>query len=226
MKKNLSVYPVFFAAALLFLVLFSCKKDEALVKDYGLVSVPKDIADWTRFRPGSYWIYKDSISGILDSVYVSSIFEKTEEITKEMNKGYTGKFEMYTVTMSSSLDTFNYYNYYSSVYVLFGNYYPVFRLKGTATSLLGKTILLTRHTQAGKTLINDNQGKCISKGIHPQLVCGDSLYTQALEIFDEKNVTENNDSTRFFHVPKKGIVKKIIPAQNKKWMLIRYHIVQ
>lgn len=42
-------------------------------KPYKTVYVSNEIKEWGLFNVGSYWIYRDSISGIIDSIYVSSV---------------------------------------------------------------------------------------------------------------------------------------------------------
>lgn len=42
-------------------------------KPYRTEYISKELREWAVFNVGSYWIYNDSINGIIDSVYVSSI---------------------------------------------------------------------------------------------------------------------------------------------------------
>ncbi|MBC7861932.1 MAG: hypothetical protein IAF38_03100 [Bacteroidia bacterium] len=227
-KHKISATFIFFSFSLLFLFFYSCKKDDpnSNVKNWGTVYAPQDIKDLSYFKPGTYWIYKDSLSGQIDSVYVTDIAEGMEEVTADMNKGYTGNFEHFTIMMKSSLDTFNYFNYFHGYYIIYGNYYPVFRYKSSAAAGIGKTILLTRSFQAGATFTNDNTGQTICKGFFPSVICGDSTYQNVLKMKDTKNITENNDSTYYYHVASKGIVKKQLLGQNKNWVLVRYNIIQ
>jgi hypothetical protein len=42
-------------------------------KPYRIVHVSNSLKEWGLFNIGSYWIYRDSLTAIIDSVYVSSI---------------------------------------------------------------------------------------------------------------------------------------------------------
>jgi hypothetical protein len=226
-KQFFSSFLFFVPLIFLFLFFYSCKKDEPTnIKNWGTVYAPQDIKDLSYFKPGTFWIYKDSLSGQIDSVYVLAVDEGTQVVTADMKRGYTGNFEYYSIQMKSSLDTFNYFNYFHGFYIIYGNYYPVFRYKSTSTAGIGKTIMLTRSFQAGAAFTNDNTGQTICKGYFPSEICGDSAYLNVLKMKDTKNITENNDSTYYSHVANKGIVKKQLLGQNKNWVLIRYNIVQ
>jgi hypothetical protein len=61
-------------------ILNSCKKPEELPTYY----IPQEFKDYVVFPVGSYWVYKDSVSGVLDTV---TLQEQTFSIT-EIDLGY------------------------------------------------------------------------------------------------------------------------------------------
>jgi hypothetical protein len=93
MKKTILI---FFGA---FFLLYSCKKDDAIaeVVDYG-----PDIKEYCYFKIGTWWVYEDSLTGNIDSVYVTDSFWRLDTITAADNVGYTGVFEYFNVVLHSS----------------------------------------------------------------------------------------------------------------------------
>lgn len=67
-----------FTAILLCIGFYRCEKkvgQQPLPQKF--VPIPKEIKDWAYFKPGSYWIMRDSTTGYLDSTYVESVATKT-----------------------------------------------------------------------------------------------------------------------------------------------------
>lgn len=65
-KNKLPVCAVF----LVFLAAISCSKDDDPFKKHPPVTIPEECKDFFYFQQGAYWIYQDSISGNLDSLFV------------------------------------------------------------------------------------------------------------------------------------------------------------
>jgi len=79
-------------------ILFGCvKKKQEAVPNYGIYSPPIVLADYCYFKTGSYWVYKDSVSGVIDCVYVKNAYVQTYDVLESANKGYTGTFHHYYV---------------------------------------------------------------------------------------------------------------------------------
>jgi len=53
--------------------LIACKKDPEIEKPSRYIYLSQELKDWTYFKPGSYWIVKDSLTQQEDSFYVSSV---------------------------------------------------------------------------------------------------------------------------------------------------------
>jgi hypothetical protein len=47
-------------------IIFSCKKEDH--NHY----VSQEFKEWTIFKPGSYWVYKNETTNVTDSIYVIS----------------------------------------------------------------------------------------------------------------------------------------------------------
>lgn len=63
-------------------------------KPYKTVYVSNELKEWGLFDVGSYWIYRDSITGVVDSLYVSSIEVTTPTLY------YTGDSNVVSETIS------------------------------------------------------------------------------------------------------------------------------
>ncbi|MDF2453927.1 MAG: hypothetical protein K0S26_3431 [Bacteroidota bacterium] len=92
--------------------------------DYGFnTPVNPDLYAYAYFKPGTYWVYQDSISGILDSVYIT--FAKKGTYTNgdaEVAKGYyRGTFNWFTCDAISSYDHYRYQNWMDQSYEVNGS---------------------------------------------------------------------------------------------------------
>lgn len=108
-------------------------------KPYRTVYVSNELKEWGLFNVGSYWIYRDSITGSTDSVYVSSI-----DTTYALNE-YTADSnllcESINVNFKSNLGFYKHSMYslfYSSHDIIFGkNGPPIFKLDTTIIPVNG-----------------------------------------------------------------------------------------
>ena len=67
-----------------FVLCFCKKKTEAIVepkveviKPTKFIGISNAVKEWGYFKPGSYWIMQDSVSGTTDSIYVVSVTSET-----------------------------------------------------------------------------------------------------------------------------------------------------
>ncbi|RTQ45875.1 hypothetical protein EJV47_23890 [Hymenobacter gummosus] len=85
--------------ALLPLLAVQCRKEE----EAAVTPLPAGLQAYAYFLPGTYWIYRDSASGQLDSVWVTSARTWVHS-TKDRNRVY-GRNEELEVQMASSSST-------------------------------------------------------------------------------------------------------------------------
>mgnify|MGYP001548385849 CR=1 FL=1 len=108
-----------------------CKKKQP-EPDPGFNSaVSTDLYDYAYFKPGTYWIYQDSISGILDSVYITFANKGTytNGDAEVANGLYRGTFNWFKCDMISSYDHYQYENWMDQSYEVNNNIPRVFREK-------------------------------------------------------------------------------------------------
>lgn len=101
------------------MLIIACTKDIAIpiAEEKGIrkhYKLSDEIKAWALFKPGSYWIVRDSVTNVMDSVYVASIvtntitkpsfapsdtFESAEEtIINFKSGGFVGLYSTYTIT--------------------------------------------------------------------------------------------------------------------------------
>ncbi|MES2565803.1 MAG: hypothetical protein V4565_02985 [Bacteroidota bacterium] len=106
-----------------------CKRSPEPV-DQGFKSpVNQDLYDYAYFKPGTYWVYEDSISGILDSIYITFANKGTyTNGDAEVAKGlYRGTFSWFTCNALSSFDHYKYQNWLDQSYEVNNNIPRIFR---------------------------------------------------------------------------------------------------
>jgi hypothetical protein len=92
----------YFLLLIFFLFAESCKDTKKISSCIGYVEMPKMFKDYFLFQDSSYWIYKDSISGDIDSIY-----------SKEMRKEDLWPYKVVGTKDCPCYESY-YYNFYSS----------------------------------------------------------------------------------------------------------------
>jgi len=87
-----------------------CKKKQPEPVVYTNGSFNQSVKNYGVFKPGTYWVYQDSISGILDSVWVYQYAETTDTIENPTNTFNVCPVYLYR-TFSSKFRTNNYFEY-------------------------------------------------------------------------------------------------------------------
>lgn len=89
--------------------LYSCKPDKPEpLKQLDVTAIPQIVKDFTWFKIGTYWVYEDSATNQLDSIYVFQAFFDTTEYVYQGQP--TGKYEELTVKSRSAIDNSEYYH--------------------------------------------------------------------------------------------------------------------
>lgn len=206
-----------------------CKKKQP-EPDPGFSSpVNMDLYAYAYFKPGTYWVYQDSISGILDSVYITYANNGTyTNGDAEVAQGYyRGTFSWFKCDAISSYDHFKYQNWMDQSYEVNGSPPTVNREK-LVTVASGSNFGTTIHTSAipvGKTLY-----VALDYVIYQNHYDLFSVKTQSFtstQKWYNYNSNIDNDQNTFYYIAKNiGIVRKEQLDSNRTWNLIRYNIVQ
>lgn len=112
MKKQLCLCLFIFAA------LISCKKEEQpyinTYSDYNHILIASDDLLNCCYKTNTYWIYIDSMSNIIDSIYISS-HKKDSSMAHEIQSKY--ELHRYTTKSSQTLETKDYVVVYTGLFI-------------------------------------------------------------------------------------------------------------
>lgn len=198
----------------------------------------EDLPAYSYFKTGTYWIYKDSASGIEDSVYVfhDTTYSYYNTGTAGVN---AGNYNFYESRAYSYSDTYYYY-YKIDMGYYGGNKVPVWRDKFKPGDYVGQSFLMFNSFDPSINLYAyTSPGVITCKGYADSMNILGNVYLNVVHFNDTKNASENistpfgsiNPATDFYIAKNIGIVKKhvydtIFNTINKTDNLIRYHIVQ
>lgn len=215
----------------LVLVINSCKPGENNPKP-GQTNfpVPQEVKDYMYFKPGTYWIYQDSISGALDTVKVTDTL-----VSSQTKNGMY--YEHYQTNTYSSYDK---YFYYYKVNTSFSDdcinnnenrpCYNILCVKTKPGNYIGELAVLFMPFWKS---YSGNQ--YISPGEYSGILIEDQINNLPTQIGDFKDVilikSTNNilfdkDDIRLFFSRKAGIVRKEYLNKNQIWKLIQFNIIQ
>ncbi len=200
----------------------------------------EDLTAYSYFKTGTYWIYKDSASGVEDSVYV--FYDTTFQYhLGPGNIQAEGDYMYYSYRANSSIDSFSYY--YDIDYGFYSpgtNTVGVSRKKVKPGNYIGTSLLMVNYFKRNYPFgIYSSPGDLFFKTFHDSLQLNNTTYFSVASFEDTKNASESymssfgliNPKTEYSISKNIGVIKiKIIDNQfntiNKIKYLVRYHIVQ
>ncbi len=170
--KNFTIF------CMLCIIIVSCKKDAKIEttttqinsqnlpnnlppKPIKKINIPDSIKSYSFFKIGTYWVYKDSIDGSIDSTYVTSIDTSYTLVVTNVDSNYL--YENYKIYLSSNFR----YSYFS---VLADNPNDVIsNMYGIPDNHPFSVFSINNKTQAGS-------GCCDSYPVNNLLVSGISYF--------------------------------------------------
>jgi len=207
---------VIFLLTCLALTVTSCNKDDDPFKNHPPVLIPDECKSYFYFDQGTYWIYADSTSGSIDSVFV-------EQATNSLDTLYDGQ------------DLIGIYESFTMMIADTNGYGENHRLASTTSNLNGFFRIQRSVTQNGvyvnkdeyafyplkDTTINARFGSLIYLGhLDSMQVMG--MYYPNVVVF--KNTADalhgQQESIRYF-AKDVGLIREKIPHQNTVRVLVR-----
>lgn len=204
------------------------------------VPLPAELKSYTLFEPGTYWIYRDSATRQLDSVWVVS----TEKEIFKLGSGGTSdrvdlKHEAFTLRTSSSSSGLQY------VYTIHREcslpYQESQSTKGPCWVLERGRYLPNSTADAGGELVfpysiaKDKPTFLVAYAaiMYPYwysqpTVLNGTAYSGLLQVKLTADVSEGGWPAHYYWVPGQGIVLRRINRNGRwqTWQLVRSHIVQ
>jgi len=207
------------------------------------VLLPKYVSDYMKFQLGSYWIYKDINSGLLDSVWV------VPSLNRDTIYNCQGKKYQYieTVTQSSYFNCKYRYSSWSA-----GNYVGTNSHKGAGgyiisiqrTKLDSLNNLKTQYKASQLYTFEVLIFPLLQNFYRPQSYYGktsyDSVYTEKYIAqmslnhlnFNDILITKDSynpfesEAMQFVFAKNVGLIGQHLLATNQNWQLIRYRVIQ
>lgn len=191
--------------------------------------VNTDLYAYAYFKPGTYWVYEDSISGILDSMYVTSADKGSyTNGDAEVAQGYyRGTFNWFKCDMISSYDHYKYENWMDQSYEVNGSAPTVnkVRLQMPNSGTSGGTTINTAIIPVGNTLYVH-----LDHVVYQKYYSTFSVKTQTFsetQKWYNYNSNCDDDQDTYYYISKNiGIVRREQTDSNRTWNLIRYNIIQ
>lgn len=149
-NPNINIVHLFIAIILI--GINACKKDKPTIcSSENTLYIPSDAVKRFYFKDSSYWIYQDSASGLIDSLWVSDSkivignLEKInpsssgkcfESFSISLNSKFIDKYEIYVGGVSSALETPYEKEIFEIRYIKKGYFLDEFNLKNNQYELL------------------------------------------------------------------------------------------
>lgn len=238
-KKN--IFAAFLIACMAF-YFSGCVKDTKVKPSIQNYTPPVALSDYCFFKPGTWWLYQDSISGAKDSVYVAAGSVQTYTVGPNDGKDYTGTFHhYYTKTIDGIGDEREYdiYDedaaqsakccggrYYCEVHwnrppkqsqagIYFGSYTHIFNV-------------FTNGVTGGGGFSGNYGEQCWARGKQPDIQVSGVVYSNVCVFqtsYAEDFLTNYMKFNRMNYFSKNiGIIKSIDLDSNRTWLLISCHI--
>lgn len=199
-----------------------CRKGDD--EDKGPLDLPKAILDYTYFQPGTYWVYIDSVSGRVDSVYVYKTL--TGYDTLQLFDYPSRAYQWIETRATSAMDGYDYIFYSSTSYsVKDESKVPVYVVKQKIGHYAGKGLLFVSPAEIDDYYYNGN-GMVIVNNLYDSLLVNSYQYKNLIEIFYDKSPTDISNNITKYISQHFGIIRKEYADSNQVWNLARSNIIQ
>ena len=205
MKRNLKLFFIF--SLIPFLLIEGCKK-----KDKVVYNIPSYIKQYSLFQAGSYWIYKNNKTGLMDSCFISM---PPIISFNDLTGTNTALWETFNISYNSSFIAESWY--------MLDEYHLGLRSNHDVVCLSGNSVTPGYFHKYSGSLIFSN------------LFIFDTLMVDSVKHFNvlktgySEILNTSDTSNYFFYFEKQvGLIKLVHYRTGKDttWNLIRYHAVQ
>ena len=213
-------------ARFLFLLLLlsqaSCKKDKS--PDPGPLYIPQEVKDYAQFKPGTYWVYIDSVSGRVDSQYVFYLKKGFDTLTIYDNPSRA--YEWFETAVHSEMDGYDYYSYCSTSYsVLDNSKFVLFISKSKPGHYAGKSTFLIFKPYKGQIIYDANAIKVI-QDIYSVLYQNGIYFKDVIDMSYDKSAIDISKNVKRLVASHFSTIRKEYVDSNQIWVLARSNIIQ
>jgi len=185
-------------------------------------TIPQEVKDYTLFKPGTYWIYEDSASSALDSVYVYDLQRGIDSTT-------SGNFEYFYEYCMHSINGYADDFWVHTQWTKQWNDATVWKSHFKPGDYVGETFLMVYPFDESRQYgcyTDDLYNVITVSGLYSNLIINGVSFGNAVSFHNTKNSTEGHVSSNYFTAKNFGLVRKEIPDSSRIWNLIRYNIVR
>jgi hypothetical protein len=218
MKAIINYFPL-----LLIICFAGCKKDSSTENPEPLL-IPQEVKDYMMFQPGTYWVYIDSVSGRVDSLYVT---ETKHEFDTLVIGSYPKRvYEIFVVKSHSSMDGYDYTFEVNTTYSANDNdVFDLFEEKFKPGDYAGQTLWFIYKPYVGQIFYEGNATKMV-KNIYPIFKLNNSVYYNVIEVYHDISAIDVSNHVTNYFASKFGIIRKELLDSNQVWNLARSNIIQ
>lgn len=186
--------------------------------------IPQEVKDYSQFKPGTYWVYIDSLTGKEDSQYVTYL--KSGFDTLKIYDNPSRPYEWFETEFKSVMDGCTYYYYCSTSYSYADpTKFILFYSKINPGHSGGKTQLYLYKAFKGQTFYDAPVTKVVNDVYSSYLQDG-IVYKDVMNIYQEKSYVEISNHVTNFIAKNFGFVRREYADSNQIWKLARSSIVQ
>lgn len=204
---------------------FSCSKEKPEPPTYYLT---QDMYDYVIFPVGSWWVYKDSATGVYDTVKVISQERKINETDGDLDGNIDYKWEIFIQSKTKSFPQKHNENYFGSAPMQDSGYYSI-RIEKAYCS--GQTVIIYK---SGALKNPPNKYEDINYVNFKDLILINNVGFDNVKIFKINRVKRGDgcdndyDTTSkydglYYYSKNVGLVKKSY-KDSLSWELINFHI--
>jgi predicted small secreted protein len=214
------------AFAAVFSTASSCKKKKKYCTGGGTCRSVLEAKEFFLFKEGSWWVYEEETTHERDSQYVTEYHNTS---------GYD-----FDLTVLSSRDGY-FYHYWpkfangaietcSEKEPVSGKCIYIYRNKWKIGDYVGEGNCFFVNYDIGQWIYVDNyqyqNDKITITNIHSEFQVPAGNFLNAIVIYENGTLIENNQPTKHFFVKNIGIIRKELLDSNQVWNLVNYHIEQ
>jgi hypothetical protein len=209
-----------------FLLFSQCKKDKPVSSPPTPDITPQEVYDYGFFRPGTYWVYKDSVSGSIDSVYVIYGIKGADTVDLGQGDGMKA-YEKYEVKMHSTFENYDYYIWYNATW---SGKNPrrdkLFFTKSRPGDYVGEIILCEIPAIPGHVLYGCGNGIVLTKEVYQSFLMDTTSYNNVVRISETLDCVQGGQSSNYYLAQNIGIIRKEYIDSNSVWKMLRSNILQ
>jgi len=202
-----------------------CKREitpDTICTDENTIKFPQDGVDRFFFKTGSYWVYKDSIDGLLDSVWVTEATEGRMDMRKKNYKTKGKCYEFKKIKVESNRNSQYHINFaeqtspYGSTYE--EEYFYIDIL------LPHSSLIYTRLRYKGENIDTAEVIENNKLSLVDSIKVLDHTFTNVLRIENPQGGIEPN--AIMYYSKYNGLVKYKEKKSGHVWELLRYNTIK